>query len=220
MPVAPRQLHLSSCRRNRFDKDQGRRLKLVVGGLDHTVRPTSSRLYLVVLSADRPKSPIRRDHRAPCSASGLDDHDVIPEARAEAATPVGLRGVPKCRRLAGWRRRSRRSRRSGVRSGTKPRAKMNSPVAYRQSLMRQRKTSFRKRRRMVQSGLDRPVCRERCANSNMQLVEPAIHSGFIVAIEPATVEIFSRENARAAFHAPVANRYPGVNPNVRAKRLA
>jgi hypothetical protein len=54
----------------------------------------------------------------------------------------------------------------------------------------------------------------------MLLVEPAIHSGFIVAIEPATVEIFSRENARAAFHAPVANRYPGVNPNVRAKRLA
>jgi hypothetical protein len=75
-------------------------------------------------------------------------------------------------------------------------------------------TSFREQRRMKVNGVARAGCRGRGQNSNAAIVEAAIHSGFIVAIQAATVEIFSLENPEP----PMANRYPGANPNVRSKR--
>ncbi len=40
-------------------------------------------------------------------------------------------------------------------------------------------------------------CRERGENSNASFVQPLFDSGFIAAIQPPTVEIFSLENQRA-----------------------
>src|ERR1700719_3311029 len=47
---------------------------------------------------------------------------------------------------------------------------------------------------MRENGASPVGCRERCTNSNAPIVETAPHSGFVVAIAPATVEIFSAEN--------------------------
>ncbi|HXQ08291.1 MAG TPA: hypothetical protein VN831_26505 [Bradyrhizobium sp.] len=63
-------------------------------------------------------------------------------------------------------------------------------------------------------------CRERGENSNASFVQPLFDSGFIAAIRPSTVEIFSAEVRRAPPDAPVRKPYPGANPNVRSKRLA
>jgi hypothetical protein len=62
------------------------------------------------------------------------------------------------------------------------------------------------------------ACRERRKNSNASFVRPLIHSGFIAAIRPPTLEIFYRK-----FPASCSTRrskpYPGANPKARSKRL-
>jgi hypothetical protein len=107
------------------------------------------------------------------------------------------------RRPAGWRRQSRRSQRSGVRSGTKPSAKMNLPVAYRQFPVRLRKTSFRTDGCVTGNGPSLVGCRERRENSNAPVVRAARGSGFLVVIGSAADEIFSRE-----WHVRDASRHP------------
>jgi hypothetical protein len=50
-------------------------------------------------------------------------------------------------------------------------------------------------------------------NSNGRIVRPPIGSRFVAANVPAADKIFSGDSARR-------NRYFGVKPNVRSKRLA
>ena len=55
-------------------------------------------------------------------------------------------------------------------------------------------------------------CRGRGKNSNVSFVRPLFRSGFVAASGPGAVEIFSVK-------IPRADRYFGVNPKVRSKRL-
>jgi hypothetical protein len=47
------------------------------------------------------------------------------------------------------------------------------------------------------------TCRGHRENSNASIVRPLIHSGFVAAIRPATVEIFSAKILRNPANAPV-----------------
>jgi hypothetical protein len=49
-----------------------------------------------------------------------------------------------------------------------------------------------------ENGPVRETCRGRSENSNASIVRPLIHSGFIAATRPATVEIFSQRIRRGA----------------------
>jgi hypothetical protein len=100
-----------------------------------------------------------------------------------------------------------------------PRAKMNLPVAYRQFLVRRRKTVVPRREAHYENGLARETCRGHGENSNASIARSPIHSGFIAAAQAATTEIFSskfRLDARSAG----PDRYSGANPKARWKRLA
>jgi len=46
---------------------------------------------------------------------------------------------------------------------------------------------------LKENGRAREACRERGENSNMAIVRPRVHSGFVAAIQPETVEFFSRQ---------------------------
>jgi hypothetical protein len=73
---------------------------------------------------------------------------------------------------------------------------------------------------MTENGRSRETCRGRGENSNASIVGSAYGSGFVAAIRPATVEIFSIEIRCVALDVRVPNRYAGANPKVRSKRLA
>jgi hypothetical protein len=72
---------------------------------------------------------------------------------------------------------------------------------------------------MLEIGPAPGTCRGHRENSNASIVEPLVRSGFIAAIGPATVEIFS---AKICESGPMrrSGPYPGANPNERSKRLA
>ena len=70
------------------------------------------------------------------------------------------------------------------------------------------------------NGPARPACRDRSENSNASIVRSAPGGGFIAAIGPAAVEIFSAKIRRWRPDAPGSNRYAGLKPNVRSKRPA
>jgi hypothetical protein len=76
-----------------------------------------------------------------------------------------------------------------------PSAKMHLPVAYRQFLGG-RAENIRKDSRMSENGRAPDPCRGRWENSNAAIVRRSIHSGFIAAICPGTVESFYSQAGR------------------------
>jgi hypothetical protein len=110
-----------------------------------------------------------------------------------------------------------RARRRPIRNG----AERNNELIRRMSSIpccAGRKHSFREQSAGQKHGPAPNACRERRKNSNASFVRPLIHSGFIAAIRPPTLEIFYRK-----FPASCSTRrskpYPGANPKARSKRL-
>ena len=103
---------------------------------------------------------------------------------------------------AGWPPQWRRSGPDGAGSGTVQNAAMNRPVASR-TFPRRRRNCHRDDWRMLEIGPAPGTCRGHRENSNAPIVRALVRSGFIAAIGPATVEIFSAKILRKPADAPV-----------------
>ena len=77
----------------------------------------------------------------------------------------------------------------------------------------------RQQKHRWKDGTARRKCRDCRENSNARAAQDAPGSEFIAAIGPAAVETFSAKMPRGAGGC-TRNRYAGLNPNVRSKRLA